>query len=87
MISKRTGNGQTECTRCKDNGKWSLTWDSFLYTFNDKPYCFNCLMEMLEEIQLKIDKAIVYAITTKDLGLLHILQASDKQLLENSKGE
>lgn len=58
MITKRTGNGQTECKRCKDNGKWSLTWDSFLYTFNDKPYCFECLMEELENLQKRNDKAI-----------------------------
>lgn len=58
MITKRTGNGQTECTRCKEKGKFALTWDSFLYTFNDKPYCFNCLMEMLEEKNNAIDKAI-----------------------------
>lgn len=56
MITKRNGHGQTECKRCKDNGKWSLTWDSFLYNFNDKPYCFECLMEMLEESQQIIDE-------------------------------
>ena len=60
MVTRRTGNGQTECTRCKEKGKFALTWDSFLYTFNDKPYCFNCLMEMLEEKNNAIDKAIEY---------------------------
>lgn len=58
MIVKRTGNGQTECTRCKEKGKWALNWDSFLYTFNDKPYCFDCLMEMLEEKEIILEGEI-----------------------------
>lgn len=60
MITKRKGHGQTECKRCKDNGRWSLTWDSFLYNFNDEPYCFECLMEMLEESQQKLDDITKY---------------------------
>ena len=42
MITKRTGNGQTECARCKEKGKFALTWDSFLFTYNAKPYCPSC---------------------------------------------
>ena len=49
MITKRTGNGQTECIRCKEKGKFALYWDSFLYTYNKKPYCLDCLFEILEE--------------------------------------
>ena len=48
MITKRNGNGQTVCKGCKEKGKFGLTWDSFLYNFNDEPYCFDCLMEKLE---------------------------------------
>ena len=51
MITKRKGNGQTECYGCKQKGKFALNWDSFLYTFDDKPYCFDCLMEKLEQLQ------------------------------------
>lgn len=58
MITKRTGHGQTECTRCRELGKFALNWDSFLYTFNGKPYCFDCLMEMLEEKDKTINKVI-----------------------------
>ena len=65
MITKRTGHGQTVCKGCKDKGKFGLTWDSFLYNFNDEPYCFDCLMEKLEELQQekqslkdRIEKAI-----------------------------
>ncbi len=60
MITKRTGNGQTECVRCKEKGKFALTWDSFLFTYNDKPYCSSCLFEMLEEKDNAIDEAIKY---------------------------
>ena len=58
MITKRKGNGQTECRGCKEKGKFALTWDSFLYNFNNEPYCFDCLMEKLEQLQQRIDKAI-----------------------------
>ena len=51
MITKRNGNGQTECRGCKEKGKFALNWDSFLYNFNNKPYCFDCLMEKLELLQ------------------------------------
>ena len=53
MITKRKGNGQTECYGCKQKGKFALNWDSFLYTFDDKPYCFDCLMEKLEQLYQK----------------------------------
>ena len=58
MITKRTGHGQTICKGCKEKGKFGLNWDSFLYNFNDEPYCFECLMEMLEIYQDRINKAI-----------------------------
>lgn len=58
MITKRTGHGQTECTRCRELGRFALNWDSFLYTFNGKPYCFDCLMEMLEEKDKTINNAL-----------------------------
>lgn len=60
MITKRTGHGQTVCKGCKDKGKFGLNWDSFLYNFNDEPYCFECLMETLEIYQDRINKAIEY---------------------------
>lgn len=68
MITKRNGYGQTECFGCKEKGKFSLNWDSFLYNFDDKPYCLDCLMEKLEELQQRIDKAINYIY--KNYGLL-----------------
>lgn len=60
MITKRNGNGQTECVGCKEKGKFASIWDSWLYNFNGKPYCQECLFEMLEEYQQRIDKAIEY---------------------------
>lgn len=58
MITKRNGNGQTECIGCKEEGKFALKWDSFLYNFNDKPYCWDCLMEEVNKLELKYDKAL-----------------------------
>ncbi len=50
MITKRNGNGQTECYGCKQKGKFALKWDNWLYDYNDNPYCLDCLMEMLEKM-------------------------------------
>ena len=42
---KAVGNGQSECYQCKKEGKYSLTWTSFLYRTeidNFKHlYCYN----------------------------------------------
>ena len=46
---KAKGNGQSECFKCKSEGRYSLTWTSFLYHIdNDKEhlYCFKCASEM-----------------------------------------
>lgn len=51
MITKRNGHGQTECRGCKNKGKYALNWDCFLYNFDNEPYCFDCLMEKLEQLQ------------------------------------
>lgn len=50
MITKRNGYGQTECVGCKNKGKFALNWDSFLFTFNGEPYCLECLLEMLDNL-------------------------------------
>ena len=50
---KATGNGQSECTRCRNNGKWSLTWTEFLYKiFNEEEngiYCYDCIIAIAKE--------------------------------------
>lgn len=51
MITKRNGHGQTECRGCKNKGKYALNWDCFLYNFDNEPYCFDCLMEKLEQFK------------------------------------
>lgn len=51
MITKRNGHGHTECRGCKNKGKYALNWDCFLYNFDNEPYCFDCLMEKLEQLQ------------------------------------
>lgn len=88
MITKRNGYGQTECFGCKEKGKFSLNWDSFLYNFDDKPYCLDCLMEKLEELQQRIDKAIEYIIefTKYDLFDSTLEECDKNYLLEILKG-
>lgn len=47
------GNGQSECYQCKKEGKWSLSWTSFLYCIENDNYehlyCYECAKK-LEEI-------------------------------------
>ena len=55
---KAEGHGQSECFKCKQDGKYSLTWTSFLYrTKRDNYkhlYCYECCKK-LEENGGKID--------------------------------
>lgn len=83
MITKRTGHGQTICKGCKEKGKFGLNWDSFLYNFNDEPYCFECLMEMLEIYQDRIDKAIEFI----ENNTPNLSNAEVYDLLEILKGD
>lgn len=83
MITKRTGHGQTICKGCEEKGKFGLNWDSFLYNFNDEPYCFECLMETLENYQDRINKAIEY--TTNGMRIVN--DNEYHRLLEILKGD
>lgn len=50
---KAEGHGQSECYKCKQEGKFSLTWTSFLYkTEKDNYehfYCFEHCKKIEEE--------------------------------------
>ena len=49
--------GQSECYECKRHHKYSLTWTSFLYEYEEKYYCFEHIAIILlqqENQQLKI---------------------------------
>ena len=48
--------GQSECHECKRHNKYSLTWTSFLYEYEEKYYCFEHIVNILlqqENKQLK----------------------------------
>ena len=44
------GHGQSECIQCKKEGKFSLTWTSFLFKIpNDNYtncYCYHCAKKL-----------------------------------------
>lgn len=48
---KAKGHGQSECYLCKQRGKWSLTWTSFLYKIKNDThlYCYECAKELESE--------------------------------------
>lgn len=56
MIIGRKGNGQTECYGCKQKGKFILHWDCFLYTYDNKAYCSDCLLEKLDKENQELKK-------------------------------
>ncbi len=45
-------NGQSECYQCKQQGKYSLTWTSFLYRIEQDNYkhlyCYECAKQLEE---------------------------------------
>lgn len=46
------GHGQSECYECKRNGRYSLTWTSFLYKLNNDDghyYCYECAKKIEKE--------------------------------------
>ena len=52
-IVKAKGNGQSCCYKCEAEGKWSLTWTSFLYRIKkdnyEHLYCSNCAKKIMKE--------------------------------------
>lgn len=58
-MTKAQGHGQSECFKCKKEGKYSLTWTSFLYKIKDDEhlYCYECATE-LEGEKMKLEDAI-----------------------------
>lgn len=44
------GYGQSECYKCKQEGKYSLNWTSFLYRIEtdnfEHLYCYECAKEL-----------------------------------------
>lgn len=54
-ITQAKGNGQSQCRRCKERGKWNVQWCCFMYEIEGKEghYCKNCADELI--IQNAID--------------------------------
>lgn len=47
-IRRCTGNGMSECKRCKSLGKFSFCFDTWFYKVEgrDGRYCFDCVKEI-----------------------------------------
>lgn len=53
------GDGQCECSRCKENGRWSLSWTPWFYKMDENDedvLCPDCLRELL--IQERVNRNI-----------------------------
>ena len=54
--------GQSECIKCKEEHKYSLTWTSFLYEYKEHYYCYQHIVNILlekENKQLKEDMKLI----------------------------
>ena len=55
--------GQSECKKCKEEHKYSLTWTSFLYEYKEHYYCYQHIVNILlekENKQLKEDMKVLF---------------------------
>lgn len=52
-VTRCTGNGHGECTRCKQLKGWGLEWMTFLYKIEgrDGLYCGDCVRQIAKEMQ------------------------------------
>ncbi len=81
--------GQSECKKCKEEHKYSLTWTSFLYEYKEHYYCYQHIVNILlekENKQLKdnwnsLKKQVINSFNeSQDIKFLDVLQ--DMQELE-----
>ena len=52
--------GQSECYECKIHHKYSLTWTSFLYEYEEKYYCFEHILIILLQQENQKYKEVMY---------------------------
>ncbi len=47
-ITQAKGNGQSQCRRCKELGKWNVQWCCFMYEIEgyEGHYCSECMKEI-----------------------------------------
>ena len=54
--------GQSECYECKKHHKYSLTWTSFLYEYEEKYYCFEHIVIILLQQENQKYKEVIFKI-------------------------
>ena len=54
--------GQSECYECKRHHKYSLTWTSFLYEYEEKYYCFEHILIILLQQENQKYKEVIFKI-------------------------
>ena len=54
--------GQSECYECKRHQKYSLTWTSFLYEYEEKYYCFEHILIILLQQENQKYKEVIFKI-------------------------
>lgn len=76
------GNGLSECYKCKNEGKYSLTWTSFLYHIkNDEHlYCYECAKTLeIRMVKMEIEEILEIF----DLELNYLSRRKEHLLFEN----
>ena len=59
-ITKSEGNGQAQCTRCRELNRWNMCWVSMMYEIEgrDGIYCSECVQELQSESLNDLNQAI-----------------------------
>ena len=65
-----TGNGQGSCYGCEQKGKWNRSWVNFLYEYEDKLWCEDCLIARLhkenQELKKQLNEKIILVMNLKE---------------------
>ena len=50
-ITQAKGEGQSQCRRCKELGKWNVQWCCFMYEIegHEGHYCRECMKEIKQQ--------------------------------------
>lgn len=57
--------GQSECCECKRHHKYSLTWTSFLYEYEEKYYCFEHILIILLQKENQKYKEVIDKVSSQ----------------------
>ena len=78
--------GQSECYECKRHHKYSLTWTSFLYEYEEKYYCFEHIVNiLLQQENQKLKKQLENKYSKTGILTNEVLYEENTKLINQQK--